>query len=191
MAVKIRLQRRGRKKSPFYHIVIADARAPRDGRFIEKIGTYNPMTKPATIELNNERAFQWLKDGAQPTDTARAILRFKGVMYMKHLQRGVEKGALTQEQADDKLKAWMEEKNAKVQARFEESAAEKKAFYEAMAGKTPAKKAAPVAETVAVATETPAEDAAPAEPESETSALDAAVEAAATEAEPKADEAAE
>ena len=190
MAVKIRLQRRGRKKSPFYHIVIADARAPRDGRFIEKIGTYNPMTKPATIELNNDRAFQWLKDGAQPTDTARAILRFKGVMYMKHLQRGVEKGALSQEQADDKLKAWMSEKDAKVQARFDESAAEKKAFYEALAGKTPAKKAPPVVETVAVASaETPAEDAAPAEPESETSALDAAVEAAA--ADPKADEAAE
>jgi len=147
------------------------------------------MTKPATIELNNDRAFQWLKDGAQPTDTARAILRFKGVMYMKHLQRGVEKGALTQEQADDKLKAWMAEKDAKVQARFDETAAEKKAFYEALAGKTPAKKAPPVAETVAVASETPAEDAAPAEPESETSALDAAVEAVA--ADPKADEAAE
>ncbi|MGK0366213.1 MAG: small subunit ribosomal protein S16 [Saprospiraceae bacterium] len=188
MAVKIRLQRRGRKKSPFYHIVIADVRAPRDGRFIEKIGTYNPMTKPATIELNNDRAFQWLKDGAQPTDTTRAILRFKGVMYMKHLQRGVEKGALSQEQADDKLKAWMAEKDAKVQARFDESIAEKKAFYEALAGKTPAKKAAPVVETVAVAAaaDKPAKDAAPAEPESETSALDAAVEAVA--ADPKADE---
>lgn len=191
MAVKIRLQRRGRKKSPFYHIVIADARAPRDGRFIEKIGTYNPMTKPATIELDNQRAYEWLKNGAQPTDTARAILRFKGVMYMKHLQRGIDKGALTQEQADAKLKAWMDEKNAKVQARFDESAAEKKAFYEALAGKTPAKKAAPVAETVAVAADTPAEDAAPAEPESETSALDAAVEAAANDADPKSDEAAE
>ena len=103
MAVKIRLQRRGRRKAPFYHIVIADARAPRDGRFIEKIGTYNPMTKPATIDLDRDAAFDWLMKGAQPTDTARAILRFKGVLYRKHLQRGVKKGAMTQEQAVTKL----------------------------------------------------------------------------------------
>ena len=102
MPVKIRLQRRGRKKSPFYHIVVADARAPRDGRFIEKLGTYNPMTKPATIELNRDSAYEWLMKGAQPTDTARAILRFKGVLYRKHLERGVKKGALTQEQAMEK-----------------------------------------------------------------------------------------
>ena len=94
MSVKIRLQRRGRKKAPFYHIVIADARAPRDGKFIQKIGTYNPMTVPATINLDREEAFDWLMKGAQPTDTARAILRYKGVMYRKHLQRGVSKGAL-------------------------------------------------------------------------------------------------
>lgn len=180
MPVKIRLQRKGRKKAPFYHIVIADARAPRDGRFIEKIGTYNPMTKPATIELNTERAFTWLNDGAQPTDTARAILRFKGVMYKKHLQRGVSKGALTQEQADAKHAEWLEAKEAKVAARFEATAAEKDAFLKMVAGKTPEKKAEPVAETVAVASET-AEEEAPAEPASETAALDAAVEAAATE----------
>ncbi|MCL4114900.1 UNVERIFIED_CONTAM: hypothetical protein GTU68_036723 [Idotea baltica] len=103
MAVKIRLARRGRRKQPFYHIIVADARAPRDGKFIEKIGSYNPMTKPATIELDREQAFEWLQKGAQPTETARAILRFKGVMYKKHLQRGVSKGALSQEDADQLL----------------------------------------------------------------------------------------
>ena len=100
MAVKLRLQRHGRKQRPFYHIVVADSRAPRDGRFIEKIGTYNPMTKPATINLDRDAAFEWLMKGAQPTDTVRAMLRFKGVLYKKHLQRGVAKGAMTQEEAD-------------------------------------------------------------------------------------------
>ncbi|MDP4851565.1 MAG: 30S ribosomal protein S16, partial [Saprospiraceae bacterium] len=106
MAVKIRLQRMGRKKSPFYHIVIADARAPRDGRFIERIGSYNPMTKPATIDIDRDKAFEWLNNGAQPTDTVNAILRFKGVLYKKHLMRGVKKGALTLEQADEKHTSW-------------------------------------------------------------------------------------
>lgn len=87
MPVKIRLQRKGRKQAPFYHIVIADARSPRDGRFIEKIGTYNPLTIPATIELNSEKAYQWLKNGAQPTDTVRSILRFKGVLLQKRLDQ--------------------------------------------------------------------------------------------------------
>ena len=117
MAVKIRLQRRGRKKQPFYHIVVADSRSPRDGRFIEKIGVYNPMTKPATIELDRDKAFEWLMNGAQPTDTARAILRFKGVMYKKHLQRGVRKGALTVEEAESKFQSWVEAKEAKIAAR--------------------------------------------------------------------------
>ncbi len=121
MAVKIRLQRRGRKKRPFYHIVIADSRSPRDGRFIEKIGTYNPMTKPATIELDQDKAFDWLMKGAQPTDTARAILRFKGVLYRKHLARGVRKEALTQEQADAKLNEWMAVKEERIAKRVEES----------------------------------------------------------------------
>ncbi|MDH3651908.1 MAG: 30S ribosomal protein S16, partial [Saprospiraceae bacterium] len=85
MPVKIRLQRRGRKKRPFYHIIIADSRAPRDGRFIESIGTYDPMTRPATINLDREKAYDWLMKGAQPTETMRAILRFKGVLYKKHL----------------------------------------------------------------------------------------------------------
>ena len=99
MAVKIRLQRKGRKKAPFYHIVIADSRSPRDGRFIEKIGIYNPITKPATVEIDRDKAFEWLMKGAQPTDTLNAILRYKGVLYRKHLSRGVSKGALTQEKA--------------------------------------------------------------------------------------------
>ena len=135
MSVKIRLQRRGRRKAPFYHIIIADARAPRDGRFIEKIGIYNPMTKPATIDLDRDRAFDWLMKGAQPTNTARAILRFKGVMYRKHLMRGVQKGALTEEQAMEKYNAWIGDKEAKVAARFEETAKEKAAFNEAVSGK--------------------------------------------------------
>lgn len=137
MSVKIRLQRKGRKKRPFYHIVIADARAPRDGRFIEKIGTYNPMTKPATIDLNRERAFDWLMKGAQPTDTARAILRFKGVYYKKHLMRGVKKGALTAEQAETKYKEWVDEKEAKIAARFKKTAEEKNAFLAAVSGTAP------------------------------------------------------
>ncbi|MEM6963670.1 MAG: 30S ribosomal protein S16 [Bacteroidota bacterium] len=141
MAVKIRLQRRGRKKAPFYHIVVADARAPRDGRFIEKLGTYNPMTKPATIELNRDSAFDWLMKGAQPTDTARAILRFKGVMYRKHLMRGVRKGALTEEQAMEKYNAWIEEKEAKLAKRREETAEERRQWHEKINGKAPAKKA--------------------------------------------------
>ncbi len=117
MAVKIRLQRKGRTKAPFYHIVIADARAPRDGRFIEKVGTYNPLTVPATISLDNDRAFHWLMVGAQPTDTVGAILRFKGVMYRKHLQIGVNKGAITQEAADAKLAEWMQSKEGSISAR--------------------------------------------------------------------------
>ena len=124
MPVKIRLTRQGRKKRPYYHIIIADARAPRDGKFIEKIGMYNPMTKPATIEIDRDKAFEWLEKGAQPTNTARAILRFTGVMYKKHLQRGVSKGALTQEQADEKLESWLVEKQAKIDAGKAESAKE-------------------------------------------------------------------
>ena len=142
MPVKIRLQRRGRKKAPFYHIVIADSRAPRDGRFIEKIGTYNPMTKPATIDLDRDAAFDWLQKGAQPTDTVRAMLRFKGVLYRTHLQRGVKKGALTQEQADSKYQEWIEAKDAKTQARFEQTAQEKQALMAKIAGNPPAPKPA-------------------------------------------------
>ncbi|MFA6199720.1 MAG: 30S ribosomal protein S16 [Bacteroidales bacterium] len=126
MAVKIRLQRYGKKGQPFYHIVIADARAARDGKFIEKIGTYNPITVPATIEINIESACKWLKDGAQPTDTARAILSYKGVMIKRHLQIGVEKGAITQEVADTKFNAWLIEKENKILAKKEEKRNSKK-----------------------------------------------------------------
>lgn len=115
MPTKIRLQRHGKKAFAFFHIVVADNRAPRDGKFIEKIGTYNPNTNPATIDIDMDRAFEWLKDGAAPTDTCRAILSYKGIMFRHHLYRGVLKGALTQEQADAKLAKWMEEKNAKVE----------------------------------------------------------------------------
>jgi small subunit ribosomal protein S16 len=114
MSVKIRLQRHGKKGKPFYWIVAADARSKRDGRFLEKIGTYNPNTNPATIDLNLDNAVQWLHNGAQPTDTARAILSYKGALMKHHLDGGVRKGALTQEQADAKLAAWLEAKAGKV-----------------------------------------------------------------------------
>jgi small subunit ribosomal protein S16 len=114
MSVKIRLQRHGRSKSPFYHVVVADSRAPRDGKFIEKIGSYLPQTQPATIELDLDRATYWLENGAQPTDTCRAILSYKGALMKSHLAVGVRKGALTQEQADAKFAAWVSEKENKV-----------------------------------------------------------------------------
>jgi small subunit ribosomal protein S16 len=117
MAVKIRLARRGRKKLAKFDVVVADARAPRDGRFIQKIGTYNPLTNPATIELNDEQAFEWLMKGAQPSDTVKAMLSYRGVMLRKHLQIGVIKGALTQEQADQKVADWKASKDAKIQGK--------------------------------------------------------------------------
>lgn len=117
MAVKIRLARRGRTKLALYDVVVADARAPRDGRFIEKIGTYNPLTNPASIVLKDDRAFHWLMNGAQPTDTVKAMLSYRGVMLKKHLQIGVVKGAITQEQADAKWEEWMKEKENKIQSK--------------------------------------------------------------------------
>ena len=117
MSVKIRLQRHGKKGKPFYWVVAADARSKRDGKFLEKIGTYNPNTNPATIDLNLDKAVQWLHNGAQPTDTARAILSYTGALLKHHLDGGVRKGALTQEQADAKLAAWLEEKAGKVEAK--------------------------------------------------------------------------
>ncbi|MCL7754535.1 30S ribosomal protein S16 [Polaribacter sp. Z022] len=119
MSVKIRLQRHGKKGKPFYWIVAADARAKRDGRYLEKIGTYNPNTNPATIDLNVDKAVQWLQNGAQPTDTAKNILSYKGAMLKNHLAGGVRKGALTQEQADAKFAAWLEEKATKISAKEE------------------------------------------------------------------------
>ena len=200
MAVKLRLQRKGRKKAPFYHIVAADARAPRDGRFIEKIGTYNPLTVPATIVLDRERAYDWLMKGAQPTDTVRAILRFKGIMYQKHLAIGVKKGAMTEEEAQAKLNTWIEAKEARIAKRREATEESKKHFLAAVDG-SPKPKAKPAAEekpaeapaaeeTPAAEVETPAtaEATAPAEePQAETAAepveakTEAAEEAAAEE----------
>jgi small subunit ribosomal protein S16 len=119
MAVKIRLARRGRKKLALYDVVVADARAPRDGRFIDKLGTYNPNTDPASIDIDADRAFDWVMKGAQPTDTVRAILSYRGVMLRKHLQIGVNKGAITQEDADRKLEAWLKEKEASITAKVE------------------------------------------------------------------------
>lgn len=119
MPVKIRLTRRGRKKAPFYHIVIADSRAPRDGRFIESIGKYNPITNPATIELDFDKALDWLLKGAQPTDTCRSILSYKGVMMKKHLLEGVKKGAFNEEQAEEKFQSWLKEKEDKIQAKID------------------------------------------------------------------------
>ena len=114
MPAKIRLQRHGKKGQPFYHIVIADSRSPRDGKFIEKLGTYNPNTNPATINLNFEQALSWLMKGAQPTETARAILSYKGVLYKKHLLGGVAKGAFSESDAEAKFNKWMGEKQNRV-----------------------------------------------------------------------------
>ena len=118
MPVKIRLTRQGRKKRPYYHIVVSDSRAPRDGRFIEKLGNYDPNTNPATIELDFGKSLDWVLKGAQPTDTCRAILSYKGVMYKKHLVEGVRKNAFSEEEADKKFNLWLGGKEAKIQAKI-------------------------------------------------------------------------
>ncbi len=130
MPVKIRLARHGRKRKPFYYIVAADSRAPRDGRYIERIGSYNPNTDPAIIDLNFEKALTWLQNGAIPTDTCRAILSYKGVLYKNHLLKGVAKGALTEEEAENKFNAWMKDKEQKIQAKAEKIQAGEKADKE-------------------------------------------------------------
>jgi small subunit ribosomal protein S16 len=114
MPVKIRLQRHGKKGKPFYWVVAADVRAKRDGRYLEKIGIYNPNTNPATVEIDIDSAVSWLEKGAQPTDTARTLLSYRGALLKHHLNGGIQKGALTQEEADKKLAAWLEEKEAKI-----------------------------------------------------------------------------
>jgi small subunit ribosomal protein S16 len=119
MPVKIRLSKKGRKKLPFYHIVVADSRAPRDGKFVERIGLYNPQTNPATIELNFDRALDWLQKGAQPTDTCRAILSEQGVMMKKHLIEGAKKGAFSTEEAESRYQKWYSEKEARLKAQTE------------------------------------------------------------------------
>ena len=161
MATKIRLQRHGKKGKPFYYIVVADGRSPRDGKFIERLGSYNPNTNPATIELNFEKAVNWVSTGATPTDTAKAILSYKGVLYKNHLNGGITKGALTQEQADAKFAAWLEGKDGKIQAKrdslLSKKDLDKKAALEAETKKKEtvaaaiAAKNAPVVEEVPVA----------------------------------------
>ena len=171
MPVKIRLARHGKKGYAFYHIVVADSRAPRDGKFIEKIGTYNPNTNPATIDLSFEKALDWLQKGAQPTDTCRAILSYKGVLYKKHLLGGVAKGAFSESDAEAKFNKWIGEKNAKIVAKTNkisgDAAAADKArkaaetkVKEARAAAIAEKKAAAAAEAAAAAAEETAEEAA-------------------------------
>ena len=171
MATKIRLQRGGRKGYAFYSIVIADARAPRDGKFTEKIGTYNPNTNPATVDLNFDRALYWVETGAQPTDTVRNILKDEGVYLMKHLRGGVKKGAFDEQAAQTKFDAWKADKVNGLNAIREKEAAAKeleaeKKVNEAIAKKVAEKKAAEAAakaEAAAQAEATPAEGEAPAE----------------------------
>lgn len=160
MPAKIRLQRHGKKGNAFYHIVVADSRAPRDGKFIERIGSYNPNTNPATIDLNVDKGVKWLQNGAQPTDTVRAILSYKGVLYKKHLLGGVAKGALTAEQVDAKFTAWLEAKETKVNAKktgLANTAAEKAKARLAEETKLKEQKAAAIAaKNAPVAEEAPA-----------------------------------
>jgi small subunit ribosomal protein S16 len=127
MPVKIRLQRHGSKKRPFYFIVVADARAPRDGKFIQKIGTYNPLTVPASVQLDRQRALDWLHKGAQPTDTVRRILSFKGVLYLKHLLRGVKLGLFDEATAMDKFQKWHSEHELNIKKRQDTHAGDRRA----------------------------------------------------------------
>ena len=150
MSVKIRLQRHGKKGKPFYWIVAADARAKRDGRYLEKIGTYNPNVNPAEINLDVDSAVKWLQNGAQPTDTAKNILSYKGAMLKNHLVGGVRKGALTEEQAEEKFKAWLAEKEGKVSSKEEKLA---KAEADAKAKALEAEKAVNEARIAAALTE--------------------------------------
>ncbi|UKJ07843.1 30S ribosomal protein S16 [Solitalea lacus] len=163
MPAKIRLQRHGKKGNAFYHIVVADSRAPRDGKFIERIGSYNPNTNPATIDLNVDKGVEWLQNGAQPTDTVRAILSYKGVLYKKHLLGGVTKGALTQEQAEAKFTAWIEAKETRVNAKktgLVNAAADKaKARYAEEVKIKEERAAAIAAKNAPVVEEAPAEEA--------------------------------
>jgi small subunit ribosomal protein S16 len=183
MAVKIRLARKGRKKLAYYHVVVADSRSPRDGRYIEKIGTYNPLTNPATIELDFEKALGWLQNGALPTDTCRAILSYKGVLMRKHLLEGVKKGAFDEAEADKRFDEWMKQNEAKIEAkkmRLEKSDEDEvstrldqeKKINEARAARL-AKRNAELASAQA-AGEAPAEEPEPAQAEGEAAAENAA-----------------
>jgi small subunit ribosomal protein S16 len=163
MSVKIRLQRHGKKGKPFYWVVAADARSKRDGKYLEKIGTYNPNTNPATIDLNLDSAVRWLHNGAQPTDTAKAILSYKGALLKHHLDGGIRKGALTQEQADAKLAAWLEAKSGKVDAKKDglskaQAAAKAQAFKAEQAVNAKRLEDAAKAEADAIAAESAVEE---------------------------------
>ncbi len=185
MPVKIRLQRHGRKGQPYFHIVAADARSPRDGKYIERLGFYNPNTNPATIEVDVDTAAQWLVNGAQPTDTARAILSYKGVLYKNHLMRGVQKGAFSEEEAEKRFTAWLEQKQEKIEAKkkglVSSSEQERKDRLAAEAEKSKERAAAiaaanapePVEEEVAEATETPVDQTEAEAPAEETPAAEA------------------
>ncbi len=177
MAVKIRLQRHGKKDSAFYHLVVADGRAPRDGKFIEKLGVYNPNTNPATIDVNFDSTLNWLMKGAQPTDTCRAILSYKGILMKKHLLEGVKKGALTEEQVEQKFNKWLDEKAGKIggkKDRLQSDSSKKES--DRMKAETAAKdaRAAKVAAKTAAATAAPEAPEAPAAEEAnETPAAEA------------------
>lgn len=164
MATKIRLSRQGKKGYAFFHIVVADSRYPRNGRFIEKLGTYNPNTNPATIELNFDNALSWVAKGAQPTDTARAILSYKGVLYRNYLNKGIAKGVLTEEAAQAKFDKWMSEKQNKINAKVNDLAAKvaksEKAKLEAETKSKEAKAKAVAEKLAAQAAEATAEESA-------------------------------
>src|SRR5690606_38130874 len=179
MATKIRLQRHGRKGKAFFHIVIADSRSPRDGRFIEKNGTYNPITNPAIIDLNLDRAVHWLQVGAEPTNTAKNILSYKGALMKKHLLGGVAKGALNEEEAERRFTAWLEERAAAVEGK-KEGLAKAKAYARSAALEAEKKKSDA---RVAVAEEAPAEEVATEEVEVTAEEVSEEVQPEATEAE--------
>ena len=198
MPVKIRLQRHGKKGKPFYWVVAADARAKRDGRYLEKIGTYNPNTNPATVDINIDQAVKWLENGAQPTDTAKTLLSYRGALLKHHLNGGVRKGAFSEEEAEKRFTAWLEEKQAKIQAKVDGlSKAEATALAERLAAEKEVNEKRIAAQQAAEApAEAPAAEgeeapAAEAGPEAEAPAEDAApeVEAPATEEAPVAEEA--
>ncbi len=182
MATKIRLQRHGKKGKPFYYIVVADARAPRDGRFIERLGSYNPNTNPATIDINFDKTLDWVNNGAQPTDTCRAILSYKGVLYKKHLQGGLKKGALTEEQVESKFQEWLDHKDNKITGKKDSlTTAKQDARKAALAAE--AKKKEERAAAIAAKNTPPAEEVEVAEEEVEAPVAEAETEAPAAVAE--------
>jgi len=183
MATKIRLQRFGKKGKPFFHVVVADSRSPRDGKFIERLGSYNPNTNPATIEIDFEKTLDWVNKGAEPTDTCRAILSYKGVLYKKHLEGGIKKGALTAEQADAKFAEWLDAKGGKIEGKKDnltKSKDEAKKVALAAEAKKNADRGAALAIKNAPVEEAPAEEEVAAE-ETEAVADEATAEAPAAE----------